>query len=60
MKTKEIIILFVDELPKGIVTVSSFERMNARCWWHEAKRISVPLKDWENELVSIDTIHKYL
>lgn len=56
---KTLIVLFVNGLPKGIVTETSFDSMRTH-WWHTKEKIEVPIEDWNNDKVRIDTIKKYL
>jgi hypothetical protein len=62
METKIIIVAYSDNTnnPKGIFTKKSYERFTNRDWVHHIKTIEVPLADWENDKVRIDTIRKYV
>ena len=57
---KTLIVLFVDNKPKGILTEKQFENHTGKKWWHTAETISVPQEDWDKDKVRIDTIRKYL
>ena len=46
--------------PKGILTQKQYTTFTERQWWDSTKVIEVPLEDWNNDKIRIDTIQKYL
>lgn len=54
--TKKLILLLVDGKVKGIVT----SLPTCPKWWHFTREIDVPIADWQNDKVRIDTIHNYM
>jgi len=56
----KLVVVFVNEKPKGVLTSKQFKNLRIPKWWHTKKEIDVPMEDWNNEKIRIDTIQNYL
>jgi len=60
METKILVVCMKEGQPKGILTQKQYTTFTERQWWDSTKVIEVPLEDWNNDKVRIDTIQRYL
>ncbi len=55
-----LIVLFVGNLPKSIMSQNQFRNYQGKQWWDSKSEVEVPMEDWSNYKVDVTTIKNYL